>query len=96
MAQKRDKTQKAWIVILAFCLFVFITLDCGLVYYEMVERQVPLKEMARPIVVLSVITGQPITPFVREFKLTILPSRSDHPSHGFRRDEYVPLCRRPE
>jgi len=56
MAQKRDKTQKAWIVILAFCLFVFITLDCGLVYYEMVERQVPLKEMARPIVVLSVIT----------------------------------------
>ena len=56
MTQKRGRAQKAWIAILSFSLFVFIVLDCGFVYYEMVDLRVPLLRIVRPIFVLSIIT----------------------------------------
>jgi hypothetical protein len=56
MTQKRGKAQKAWIAILAFSLFVFIVVDCGFVYYELIDLRVPLVRMVRPLLGLSVIT----------------------------------------
>jgi uncharacterized protein YqhQ len=56
MTHKRGKAQKAWVAILAFSLFVFIVVDCGFVYYEIVELRAPLLRMVRPILLLSIMT----------------------------------------
>lgn len=52
MKHKHDKSQKVWVAILAFCLLVFIAIDCIWIYFSVIERFEPRKIIRGSLVCL--------------------------------------------
>jgi hypothetical protein len=52
MRHNQGKAQKAWVAILAFCLFVFIAVDCMWIYVSVIGWLEPRKIIGALVVCL--------------------------------------------